>query len=501
MTAKLSLRVFKDLRGIATQEGAVTNVYALDAHGERDPSRDHRDLVIPAGSEATPLSLDVEAGAYVVEAMLPSGQTTTQQVHVGEGAKVALDLEAPHSPREWLSWQQYIGNVPARPEEREPRKSTPQKQRRVRTTAGRVSSRSRVMYNSAPGGRGGALRVGGGSLRTITGWDGPATAWESMGGGGALAIDEAVEETRTRPPKLPPAPVVWFLDDPVTGLRGERQGAAAWSLLGKQAAARDPFAVLARGLPTRSTRSPDSDPQRAFYSFGVAGRTTDPARDRGSGDYVPRRYLVSVQTGGPIEIACLPVPWESGPYGRVPIEVLVRRQPNAGEAVLAMSPADPLTRSAIGYMGSGNLVNARLVFDRAKGMLFGKMMNPLSAAAGAYVLLATEHGPGEHEWHGWVKNLADRFKWLPDGQIQYGRLRLNRRQKEGDVKAARAAFFEAFERGIPFYSLGLKWLLEGLSLLAVAGDEDARKRLAAVQEVTWRANLQQPFTTIRLRQK
>lgn len=99
------------------------------------------------------------------------------------------------------------------------------------------------------------------------------------------------------------------------------------------------------------------------------------------------------------------------------------------------------------------------------------------------MLLATEHEAGEHEWHTWVKNLADLFEWLPDGMIQYGRLRLLRRQGESDIQEARAAFFQAYDRGLPYYSMGLQWLAEGLSLLASRDDVDARPRLASVQEV------------------
>jgi hypothetical protein len=165
-----------------------------------------------------------------------------------------------------------------------------------------------------------------------------------------------------------------------------------------------------------------------------------------------------------------------------------------------MSPRDPVVGSALGYMGTGSLANARVIFDRALTMLYRKQINPLAAAAGGYVILATDQGEPDQVWHEWIANLANRFPWLPDGMVLHGRLLLKHRRGEADVEAARRAFFEAHDRGIPYYSLGLQWLVDGLALLATR-DKEARERLASAQEIAWMANLQQPFTTIRLRDR
>ena len=63
-----------------------------------------------------------------------------------------------------------------------------------------------------------------------------------------------------------------------------------------------------------------------------------------------------------------------------------------------------------------------------------KSDNPFAAAAGAYVLISTQEGPDKQTWHSWVKNLMDWYPWLPDGAIQYGRLRIRDQGSEAISK-------------------------------------------------------------------
>jgi hypothetical protein len=130
-------------------------------------------------------------------------------------------------------------------------------------------------------------------------------------------------------------------------------------------------------------------------------------------------------------------------------------------------------------------------------MLYGKMISPLAAAAGGYVLLATETTNEPSDWHRWVGNLHAWFDWLPDGAILYGRLRLRHRRSDQDVAAASDALKTAFNRGLPYYSLGLQWLVEGLSMLA-SRDKDAARMLDQVRAVSWQVNPRQTFTTLRI---
>lgn len=90
------------------------------------------------------------------------------------------------------------------------------------------------------------------------------------------------------------------------------------------------------------------------------------------------------------------------------------------------------------------------------------------------------------------------FEWLPDGAIQYAWLRLRQGELERNRQEARAAIFEAFDRGLPYYSLGLRWLVDSLTLLG-EDDDEARQRLRLAQEVAWHADMSNLFTTLTMR--
>jgi len=461
MTTSLRLRLYKYLGGEAAGSGAVANVLALDKAGAREPRRDRRNVVIPAGLNATPLTLEVEPGRYLVEAALPSGDVASLQVSVEEGAGLPVDLVPAHSPHEWLSWQQYLGNVPSR--------------------AGELPAPWQPIGASAASGRRSARPA----LDLMEEW----------------SMTRVVATLSGPPPQaVPPArpsPTVFWIGHPVAALSGlERAHEDAWALLGQKAVRRDPLAALAAQPPPVVARV-EHDAEHELARLGRNGPLGPQERDTGGSGPTPRRYVLSSSTSGIVELACVPLPWETETGGPVAVELLVRRDPLPGEATLAMSPRDPNIGPALGYMASGSLANARLLFEQARELLYGKFRNPLAAAAGGYVLTATEQADERQDWQAWVPNLAMWFPWLPDGAIQHGRLLLRHRRGKEDVDLARAALFAAYDRGLPFYSLGLQWLVDGLSLFA-ARDREARTRLAKVQAVAWRANLQQPFTTIRL---
>jgi hypothetical protein len=148
-------------------------------------------------------------------------------------------------------------------------------------------------------------------------------------------------------------------------------------------------------------------------------------------------------------------------------------------------------------MTRGALPTAERLFDQAREMLFRKLSNPLAASGGGYVLLGTEHSSGPKEWHGWISNLMNWFDWLPDGAIQHGWLKLKHRKSGDDLAEARDALFTAYRRGLPFYSVGLQWLIDGLTLFA-PHDRDAEEMLQNVYRVAARTNPNEPFTIVRL---
>jgi hypothetical protein len=212
---------------------------------------------------------------------------------------------------------------------------------------------------------------------------------------------------------------------------------------------------------------------------------------------LPRRYLI-VESETVTHLICMPVPWYSYSDGLdVPAQVLVKRQTGRERPELSVTVRDPLIGSALGYMAVGALPTAALLYDTALSILFDKVTNPLAAAGGGYVLLGTEHKGEEKVWHSWIENLMNWFEWLPDGAIQHGWLKVRHRQSTSDLDEARQAFFTAYNRGLPFYSVGLQWLADGLAIFA-SSDPEAARMLDDVTRVARQTNMQSPFTIVRL---
>jgi hypothetical protein len=149
----------------------------------------------------------------------------------------------------------------------------------------------------------------------------------------------------------------------------------------------------------------------------------------------------------------------------------------------------------LGYLSSGSLPTVRRIAETAKDMLYYKHSNPFAAVAGAYALVGTAKQTNKKEWHQWVFNLMDRFPYIPDGAIQWGRLMMRMRRNSDDIAEARKAFKQAYRRGLPYYSLGMRWLLEGLEWCS-DNDSEAKDMAYHVRLIAWTTNYQQPFTTL-----
>ena len=413
-TSAIRLWARKYLDGVNAPNGAVATVLAFDAEGRRTPAQDVPEVTVPIGWNVTPASVPVAPGNYLVELRLPNGELTSTEVTVTD-QPVEVEIDLTHSPREWLSWQHFLGGVPLHED------------LHTRQAGGPVE----VRWLTGVGPR--LFRTAGGD------------PWRDL-----LAV---VTRRRTPP----------------------------------------------RG---RSLGPPHQESGWSHHRLGAQGRLDNWIQDDPHpGDHgEPRHYLLT-RAGSTSWLLPAPIPWWTR-SGAVALDLLVRHQDQAdaaGAGQVMLSPLDPDIAPLLGYLMGGSARSARLVVDHAEAreLLFLKFINPLAAAAGGYALLSSEE-TGDTAWHPWIRNLAARFEWLPDGAIQQGRLLLRHRRGPDDVARARAAFVDACARGLPFYTLGLLWLVDGLSLLADSGDEEARRLLAPVQEVSWHADLTQPFTTLRL---
>lgn len=98
--------------------------------------------------------------------------------------------------------------------------------------------------------------------------------------------------------------------------------------------------------------------------------------------------------------------------------------------------------------------------------------------------------------------LAAWYPWMPDGRIVRGWLALRGQRGADDVREARTQFLAAARGGLPVYSLGVKMLVDGLSMFAHddrAGDAEraeVRAALTAVRGYAVRVDSRSPFTTL-----
>jgi hypothetical protein len=219
---------------------------------------------------------------------------------------------------------------------------------------------------------------------------------------------------------------------------------------------------------------------------------------------VPRWYAV-ISTHRAARLVTIPSPWfsfnseaPSEPWPEISSELLITKSPD-GSIATSWVLQDPNFGTLLGYLANGAFKDALTVGsqDSALQMLFSKYQNPLGAAAGGYVLIGSMKRGEPATWHHWIENLRRDFKWLSDGAIQYAWLKLKHGDLEKNRGEVRKALFQAYDRGLPYYSLGLQWLIDGLTLLG-DNDVDAQRRLKQAQRVAWRADMSNLFTTFDL---
>jgi len=204
----------------------------------------------------------------------------------------------------------------------------------------------------------------------------------------------------------------------------------------------------------------------------------------------------------------MPMPWrQTAAGGSAEVDVLLEPKPDDREWPVRVSVVvrDNIMSSVFGYLSSGDLPAAGRVTDTAVNYLFEKVDNPIAAAGGAYVLVRLPAGETKvrPDWVPWLRNLRNWFPWLPDGSILDGWAHLQGIGRTPNVNKATAAFIEAVDRGLPFYSSGVKLLYEGLTRIdATLRDRQRPKRFAFAfdfaRQLALRVDVSQPFTVIRL---
>jgi hypothetical protein len=145
------------------------------------------------------------------------------------------------------------------------------------------------------------------------------------------------------------------------------------------------------------------------------------------------------------------------------------------------SNGSPAVDALLSFLSSGDFESARAIgsgwAQRAEEMLLNKVQDPMAATVGGYFLLKA----GEIErLHEWTANLANWFKWLPDGPIIRACHLMTRPQPVADT--IRNLLLEAVKRGLPYYTIGLRLLQDGLKLFLQRSPED-REIIGALETI------------------
>lgn len=447
--SKLKLRlILEGMYRVMPAIGVVANIY--DITEDRAERKSHRDILLPIGDSK---EITVEPGKYMVEAILPSGQMISEEVTILEGSK-ELELRSASSPHEWLGWQQYSGNL---------------------GPTGRIFQQKMDLPRKDVKDR----------IETL------------------LAI------FRTEPLDIPLVP-------------NERElfsrGYFHVSLMEDDIDIRSSIYNRVREMANIAEIDPNLEDLGVAQLYLINQDTLwkhhiDPDVGYRSQRF-DRTYLLVFGENIKTQYCVLPFPWHNIYTGEeTAVEVLVyhskeeRKTVDSGHRIF-LSLRDESLGAILGYLGSGQLLSASKIWGQIPGraidMLFYKGSNPLAAAAGSYILLATEELTKEHYWHEWVSNLMRWFPWLPDGAIQHGWLMLNRKDVSNNIEIASKSLLEGYMRGIPYYSKGVTMLMEGLAIIEAYQKENEnedrkiQEALVNIRELAIRINMRQPFTTVLL---
>jgi hypothetical protein len=452
--------------------GVVANITPIP--GEEKPSKmsseDRKQLqgiLIPAGNiwEDDPKFKWVELppGRYYVEAVLPSEELVIDEVLVVDSPDpVELRLLAEESPHEWLSWLRFSGNVPALEQY---------------SSWSDEATRGTISFIDVN------------LMRSIS--PPPVKKTDSAQYGETSNLTQGYFFSEKE-----------LIDKIVSNQTSFFISGSENDLLARVARVDQPYA----SDPASEVHFLDREISKSILGDNGIG-------ERYRQDRFDRYYLFASGDEFPAQYSVLPIPWcmESRGGERM-VQAMVLKAPTAESGFdgldqgfrIATVVQDEKFGSLVGYLGAGRLPAASAVFSQAKNRLFKKYTNPIAAAAGGYVLLGNPTSEERDYWHGWIRNLMRSFPWLPDGAILHGRLLLRLSQEADQLAEARENFLEGARRGLPYYSKGVVYLLEGLARFkndaARKGEADEEVETAhkLIQELALRTNMRQPFTTVLL---
>ena len=241
------------------------------------------------------------------------------------------------------------------------------------------------------------------------------------------------------------------------------------------------------GSPPWLVSEPDeTDGMSHLFRFGPDGPASAPPAPQGV-----RQFLV-VELADAVHLVTLPAPWDSAQ-----VEVLVNARQSPTGSAIAVTVRDQDIGAGLAYMARGALDAAATLFTGVETALFVDLQNPLAAVAAAYVLTGTDLADEPAHWDPWLETLRDLFGWMSDGAVLWATRRLRVARTEADLRLARDGLVEAYDRGVPVYTLGLSRLMDALS--EFPDDAECAWRLRAARRLSWSVDMREPFVIVDLR--
>ena len=458
--AELHLEVIKaSLKGEGSNEpvelGAVVRLRRLDG-----PSGE---TSVAVGVGTTTRVSDLAGGAYEVQLFLPSGKILAQEIELAETGTGHLAFDAGGSPSASLGWQHYAGAVPNRA-------SFPDLSINLK---GFVQSRPL----SSPG--------------TISQSD-----------------DEPFFAGATKSLSVLGKPKLLMIETPPANEPIDDDGPKAlenWELLARGVSGDVRAVQMIRGFKCQRQVAQDEIGGRDSWRFGFAP-------DRIEGRRTPRRFaLVQLDTGN--ELVSLPLPWRNEYAGgdwrsEDFVDLLVDTSSAAKRVRASVLVRDAKYGGIIAYMSNGgvSLAGEMIRADngietRAIDMLGAKSLSPLGACAAAYVLLSTMSlaDDASQRWLGWIENLgrSPSYSWIPDAALLRARVKLQTAETADEAREAIPLLLRSLRSGLPFYSLGLSWMLEALTHFR---DEDSfiGEIFPLVEKVAGHLDISQAFLVLKI---
>ncbi|MGC2780127.1 MAG: hypothetical protein WA418_31255 [Bradyrhizobium sp.] len=466
-----------------------------DAEGNFPVDPQDKEVVIPAGVRATRTLTDIPAGTYRIEARLPSGEVLRQTREVTDGEAVDVTFEGDHSPGDWLSWQRFAGNVPSQKEYEV--WITELAEQMVRAAKAKEDASKPIEIDKTFI-QGLAALVRNLHLKVQPAIKSLSGIAAKMGGG--VFETSAGDAAKTGPaPASPPEPQAAAETAEFELLQANPLAAGdlwdavaslpAWTAWRKTASRHDGYTADRR-----------DDRQLTLWQITQVDRA-GLAVTAPSGTRMPMRCLAIMQRGNGVDVIMLPVPWPlDSDLPAVGLEIL-REAGTSESGRTSVTVRDDVVGSLIMYLNNGQMADAATVLTEAvrtglvEELISEKTRNPLAACAAAYVGIATLSGDEQPHWVLWLENLKNRFEWLPDGAIVHAAYLIRTAQTRSDFDIALASLKDAYRRGIPFYTAGLRHLMNGLYRFS-ATDAEAKAMHEKVMAVASRVDPNQAFNLI-----